>query len=417
MKPSYLDVIRPPLDVPDIAAFDYPNLEKTVYNNFAQQYETADELFSRYDPNDEEASDIYLSDEYLLICALKLQQASSDHERHAWSIRYTLASVHSFGRPQNSEVARLAIQELKRFQTEVIQSNYDQSKITTLLDHYSQIANFSGQVKSDRDCKPTLKLVNKYLKKNFPGVWSVFDGQDDKVLEFAEIKQNFESALATIGWKDWIVADNATAHMSVSPASKTIYIGRQIPPLALLRVKALFAHEVLTHAQRAENGAKISPELATGLQGYRTSEEGLGVVLEAAIEGKMPHRVVDRYIDIALALGSPSKPGITRFEMFELCITRMMLRLGPDAERADRSIMRNIAWQHVNRIYRGSLGNEFVGVFTRDIAYYQGFMSMIGYLQEHQPGEFDQALSFTLSGKFDPTNDKHCRFVESKSKP
>ncbi len=417
MKPSYLHVIRPPLDVPDVATFQYPDLEKAVYDNFPEQYESADDIFSRYDPEDEEAVDLQLSDEYLLICALKLQQASSDHERQAWSIRYTLASIQSFGQPQPAEVARLAKQELKYFSAAAKNSQYDSTKVRKLLDYYQQLSIAPTNVESYSGWQSTLDLVGEYLMTEFSDAWLVFGGDDDMVLEFSDIKQRFESALATIGWTGWSVADNATAHMSVSPAGKTVFIGRHIPPLALRRVRALFAHEVLTHAQRAVNGAKISDSLATGLSGYLTSEEGLAVVLEAAIEGKMPHRVVDRYVDIALALGSSSKPGITRFDMFELCITRMMLRLGSDSERADRSIMHSIAWQHVNRIYRGSLGNEFVGVFTRDIAYYQGFLSMIGYLQDHKHNGFTEALSFALSGKFDPTNDSHRNYVNSKIKP
>ena len=413
MGSSYLNAIRPPLDVPDAAIFQYPSLEATVNENFKEQYLSADELFEQLDSDDEEVVDLRNSDQFLLVSALKLQNATTDSERYAWSLRYTLASIQSFGRPDPKRVAYLADLELASLRTVKRSSLLQDDQVSKLIEKYQKLAANATIEEPNIQPSQTLDRVRRYLKSKYQAAWEVFSGDDDDVLDQPEIKRLFERALENLDWREWQVVDSASAMMSVTPRTRKVYIGRQIPPITRLRVKALFAHEVLTHAQRSRNGAKINQKLTHGLHGYRESEEGLGVVLEAAVEGRMPTRVIDRYVDIELAIGTEDRPGITRQEMFEMYITRMLLRLGEAADRADRSMVRKIAWQHVNRIYRGSLGNQFVGVFTRDIAYYQGFLAMVGYLQEHN-SSFETALDFALCGKFDPTNPSHVSYVKSR---
>ena len=411
---KYLNIIRPPLDIPDVASFSYPGLEKVVQSNYQEQFDTADEIFERYDADDEEALDLRLSHEYLLISALKLQNARNDDERQLWSERYTLASVDIFGSPDVSEAAIIAAAELPMLMDVAKRSSLPDKSIKLLIDSYSKLAKLYSNDSNRFDYHEVIGDVKKYLYRKYSDALAELSGDDDAVLDFMEINRVFNSALSRLGWEGWTISNNQTAQMSVSPQSKTVNIGKYIPNLTLRRVRALFAHEVLTHAQRAVNGSKIDINLRYGLPGYLTSEEGLGVVLESSIEGTLPNRVADRYIDISLALGLGGMDPVSRFDLFRLTVTRMLLRLGPEAEVVDRAVMRRIAWQHVNRIYRGSLGNEFVGVFTRDIAYYEGFKKMIDYLRRYQHEDFDDALEFALSGKFDPINDSHRLYVHKR---
>ncbi len=408
---KHLSLIRPPLDVPDVASFTYPNLEAVVQADFSDKYNTADEVFARFDSDDEEALDLRLSHEYLLISALKLQQADTDDDKRLWSERYTRASIDNFGEPDINEVAIIAATELPMLTDAAKRSNLSDDVVSMLLDSYGLLAKaYDGQSKKV-DYSEVIDRVGEYLVKTYPSVRLSLSGNDAEVLDFVAVNRRFSDALDKLEWPKWQIKSNHTAQMSVSSQAKTIYIGKQIPNLTLRRVRALFAHEVLGHAQRAVNGAKIDMSLAYGLSGYLVSEEGLGVVLESAVEGTLPHRVADRYVDIALALGLGGSPQLSRFELYKLTMARMLLRLGPASETADRTVMRRIAWQHVNRIYRGSLGNEFVGVFTRDISYYRGFKRMIEYLRRYDGRDFDEALEFALSGKFDPTNPEHRLYV------
>lgn len=411
---KHLNYLRPPLDVPDVSSFSYPGLDELIDENYREQFDTADDVFERYDADDEEALDLRLSHEYLLISALKLQQADTDDERRLWSERYTAASIDNFGQPDVSEAAVIAAEELPRLLDASRQTNLPKDAVDLLIDSYTALANMYDGDQGSINYRAVIDRVSDYLIKTYPSVRVSLSGDDDEVLGFIGINRRFRAGLADLGWDGWTIASNQTAQMSVSPQKKTINIGKHIPNLTLRRVRALFAHEVLTHAQRAVNGAQIDINLRYGLPGYLASEEGLGVVLESAVEGVLPHRVGDRYVDITLALGLTDRPALSRFELFRLTMTRMLLRLGSAAEAADRTVMRRLAWQHVNRIYRGSLGNEFVGVFTRDIAYYQGFKRMIEYLGRYEGDDFNDALEFALSGKFDPVNPAHRLYVHKR---
>lgn len=410
-SPRHLSALRPPLDVPDIASFSYPQLEAVVEGCFQDQYDTVDEVFARYDADDEEALDLRLSHEYLLITALKLQRATTAQERDLWSQRYTQASIDTFGAPDPNEAAMIAAADLPLFIDASRRSSLDRDVLDLLLTSYSRLAELYDGTVTPLRAKETLSRVKHYIQRRYPVIRDALGGSDDEICDVDVIVGRFSAALALLHWPGWTVATNDTAQMSVSPQRKTIYVGRFLPAMTLRRVRALFAHEVLTHAQRSVNGARLDLSLQYGLPGYVTSEEGLGVVLEAAVDGALPARVGDRYVDIALAIGTSRTPPMPRFDLFRLTMARLLLRLGPEAEGADREPMRRVAWQHVNRIYRGSLGNEHVGVFTRDISYYVGFKKMIGYLQQAGTGEFDSALAFALSGKFDPTNPSHVAYV------
>jgi hypothetical protein len=161
------------------------------------------------------------------------------------------------------------------------------------------------------------------------------------------------------------------------------------------------------HAARAVGGLPYTEQLAYGMPGYSESEEGLGVLMEAAIEGGMPHRVVDRYIDIALALGMFDMPALSRPDLFKIALTRTKLRQIDAGLQVEEETTNRAVWQHVNRIYRGTLGNEIIGVMTRDVIYYHGYKAMADYLERYRTRDLRQALRFVLSSKINPVDQDH----------
>lgn len=409
-----LNALRPPLDIPDVASFKYPQLESVVERNLKDKYETIDEIFERYDADDEEALDIRLSHEFLLMAALKLQRANTDEERELWSRRYTDVSIEVFGRPWVDEAAAIAAVELGRLNKLAVASPLPDEVIEPVLSVYQKLASLSDEQSRAKDHSRLLSEVKKMLESKFHGVYETLDDNSDEVMTVDHIRQIFTKIINKLGWDGWRVIEDNTAQMSVSPQRKTVNVGAYIPPLAPSRVRGLLTHEILTHAQRAVRGREYDTNLAYGLPGYLTAEEGLAVLMETAIEGRLPDRIGDRYIDITLALGTAASEPMSRYDLFRLTLGRMLLRLGPKAIYADRSTVRRLAWQHVNRIYRGSLGNEFVGVFTKDAAYYRGYQEMAEYLSRYQGKWLDRALDFVLSGKFDPTKPHHRLYVHSR---
>lgn len=74
-------------------------------------------------------------------------------------------------------------------------------------------------------------------------------------------------------------------------------------------------------------------------------------------------------------------------------------------------------WEHVNRIYRGGLGNHYIAVFTKDIAYYKGFVKMARYIQEIRKTQgIDTVMQYLMQGKFDPMLRAHRNTVSRLTK-
>jgi hypothetical protein len=157
--------------------------------------------------------------------------------------------------------------------------------------------------------------------------------------------------------------------------------------------------------------------LAEGLPDYLEAEEGLGVLAEAALGDGIPSKIKDRYLDIALAMGNYRRRAVNREQLFNVCYVRAVLRSLDRGFDLDLDDLENQVWQHVNRIYRGSLGDKYVAVFTKDIAYYQGFIKMAKYLKvEAKQGRLTSSLDLALSAKFDPTSANDVRYVKSLTK-
>jgi hypothetical protein len=117
----------------------------------------------------------------------------------------------------------------------------------------------------------------------------------------------------------------------------------------------------------------------------------------------------DRYLDVALALGTIDGRPHTRHELFELVYARATVRSQAAGKPERPGNIERESWAHVNRIFRGTLGNDIVGVFTKDIAYYQGYQKMTAFvIDELKAGSSPHELwSLLTLGKYDPTDALH----------
>ncbi|MEP6710434.1 MAG: tyrosine/phenylalanine carboxypeptidase domain-containing protein [Candidatus Saccharibacteria bacterium] len=183
------------------------------------------------------------------------------------------------------------------------------------------------------------------------------------------------------------------------------------------QLKALFSHEVLVHGLRGVNGQKVSKELGTGLPGYLDAEEGFGVFVEFAISGQISEKNIDRYVDVAYALGQIDGKEHTRQELLDHAMHRALERNNQAEIKKSKEDLEKEVYAHVNRIYRGSLGNEHIGIFTQDISYHKGFIDMAHYVNDQidQGKTVEEIFTFLSSGKFDPTNPKHLAYIDEVS--
>ncbi|HET8690170.1 MAG TPA: tyrosine/phenylalanine carboxypeptidase domain-containing protein [Candidatus Saccharimonadales bacterium] len=365
-----------------------------------------------------------LNTAYLLTASYRLQKALTPVDKIFWSKQFTLASVGLFGRPDSRQVRILAAAELKFFESLVDELDNHHDFTRAFLHQYRLLAGktqSSGSLEKRFD--KLLGEVSDYFYDRYGSVLAVFDDLPlGEELEPAVVRRYFRRGLKVLAvldpaWTDWRVVSNSSAGLSVEAPNKQIVVGRYRAPIRVQDIRGLFAHEVLVHAQRAVGGAKLSKALADGLPDYLEAEEGLGVLAEAALNGGVPSKIKDRYLDIALAMGNYRRRAVNREQLFNVCYVRAVLRSLNRGLDLDLDDLESEVWQHVNRIYRGSLGDKYVAVFTKDIAYYQGFIKMAKYFKlEAKQGRLRASMDFALSAKFDPTNAGDARTVKSLTK-
>lgn len=180
------------------------------------------------------------------------------------------------------------------------------------------------------------------------------------------------------------------------------------------RAKRLFIEEVLVHAGRRNNGTKTGDYLlAQGMGQIIEAEEGLAKVFQVSLGEALGKKVEDYYIDTAFALGLLGKKQLARPEMAGLYYDKQVVRAQANGTTLEPARLYDDTWRYVNRIYRGSLGNHHVGVNTKDISYYAGFLKMREFIK----GQLDAGvkppllLEYVLFGRFDPANPAHVKHV------
>jgi len=421
-RPPLLQAIVPPFSQFSAQTFDYPKLEKTVKEFYGKQYQ---ELTDKHALFSIESADHASLVDYFPAVSLKIQQAKTTSEQKLWSALFTQLSVAVFGAPQLERAVQVAKKDLVVF-SRIIDTHPElpADRIQPVIETYRAFIerNDDGNsTESDWSDAGLLAQLKAYLYTKYDAVYKQIDRhyEEDDSMNVAQIVESYERMLDVLrtfsdDWSGWRVVLSEGAQMAVSPGARKIKIGSRMPNLPARRAKSLFTHEVLVHAQRAVRGLAYDRRLGYGLPGYLTAEEGLGVLMEAAIAGKMPYRAGDRYVDIMLALGSPGMPALNRHELLPIVHGRTLLRNAKEAIRTTEAQLKDMTQQHVVRIYRGTLGNEIIGVFTKDVVYYEGYHLMTDYLKRYQHRDLRRAVDFVLSSKINPDDPLHRSYVHDQ---
>jgi hypothetical protein len=334
---------------------------------------------------------------YMLLGSQALQGSETESSRTLWSDRYTLASSEIYGEPDPKIAQRLWEQQ-----------------------------GTGGEVVMDENVAKAAEALKEHLVTKYAAAFDVLKKDlGTEPLEPTEIADRFEAAMQVLGtdydeaWGEWrIDRSEEKDSLSVVGSEKKIIVGMHRANMAPDQLEALFSHEVLVHALRVVNGSKVSDKLGEGLPGYLDAEEGLGVFVEFALNGTVSQKNVDRYVDIAYALGQIDGKQHTRAEVLEHVRARAMKRNESSVLKQSQEDMEKEMYAHVNRIFRGSLGNEHIGIYTKDIAYYKGFIDMANYIAEQlEEGKaIDEVMDYLLVGKFDPRNQAHIDYLEATAK-
>jgi hypothetical protein len=203
---------------------------------------------------------------------------------------------------------------------------------------------------------------------------------------------------------DWSVELGDATSIDVQASEKRIIIPSKLPPMSQKLMRGMVVHEIGVHMLRAIQGYESDlPMLATGLSDYYDSEEGLGLVMMQALEGKYEERGVEHYI----TAGAAYYDGKDFRDLYEMNWRLALLENadGEDVTDEATSKAKNGAYTKVMRSLRGT--DELP--WFKDLAYFNGAVSQWKYL-ESIVGD-DLKFMFVLLGKADSSNIDHERTV------
>lgn len=341
-----------------------------------------------------------------------------------YATRFTRAGVSLFGSPD-----AIAAKELLISQAGSVLAGT--TSLTRAEDSYIKYCEKVGvsiipeMTAVEKPFQPAASKLGEYVRSTYANVFdALLDGVPENTsIGTAEIADRFERGIGVLQrefdetWSEWnVVRDERRDQLSVAPSNNNIIIGMNRAAVTRAELESLFAHEILVHALSAVNGRKLSPELGTGLPGYLDAEEGQGVFLEYALTGIIPEKNIDRYIDVALALGEIGLRPHARPELLEFARSRAALRAEQAGIPVSDEYLDGKVYPHVNRLYRGTTGNQHIGVFPKDIAYHRGFMDVGTYVtHELEDGRSASDIFVTMtSGKYNPDDPLHREFFAVK---
>lgn len=421
-----LGAVRPNQNSVDADVLSYPYLRGAAesYNLPLFLVHNVPELLQNHAPLDVARWREEFRAAYLMTAMHRLQKAWTPTSKLFWSSQITASSAKLYGRPLKGEVSKIAHDDLRFFEKLSYEFPSHANFFEPVLDAYRSLVTQRIEIHPSIEVKYSqlLKDVRELIVQSEEQVFAVFDTLTaGDMLPPRLVAAKFSEALDVLklndaNWKPWNVVMNNSAKLCVNTKKCQIIVGKKRVPVTVAEIRGLFAHEILVHAGRKVRGRVHSKELANGLPGLTIAEEGLGVLMESAVNGHVSRKVKDRYVDIALAMGSGRRRPLTRAELFTFCYSRAVLRMIAFEEVVSLDTIEQAVWEHVNRIYRGSLGNHYVGVFTRDIAYYKGFIKMAKYLERKRlAGKLEAGLRYVMQGKFDPTIKYHRQQVKNHS--
>ncbi|HSW92152.1 MAG TPA: tyrosine/phenylalanine carboxypeptidase domain-containing protein, partial [Candidatus Saccharimonadales bacterium] len=372
-----LEPITPSNDSVRAEELKYPKLQPAVEKHGPYEHARMNRFWdAEGDSLEELEAARQLAMQYMLMGSLALTQTTN---QDVWSKRYTQATSELYGLPEPDLARSLWSEQLSE----------------------------RGDV--EVPFKEAAQKVGEYLNDKYAAVFDALDidSSSPESIDPNGVADRFEAALAVLAdqydpdWSNWKIERNSEKDsLSVVAETQTIIVGMKRASVQPQQLEALFSHEILVHGLRAVNGRKISESLGTGLPGYLDAEEGLGVFIEYAISGNISEKNIDRYVDIAYALGQIDGEEHSRQELIDYAMKRAIARNDKAEHKKTIKDIEKEVYAHVNRIYRGSLGNESIGIFTKDISYHKGFVEMGRYIQAQIDNgkSIEEVLDFLLTG-------------------
>jgi len=241
-----------------------------------------------------------------------------------------------------------------------------------------------------------------------------------RITNIAQVEGIFTAALAQYGLKGWKLVVDETGkrtRFSVNNQQKVVNIPAEnqllsrASQLTEINIEALAAHEIGVHSRRSAAGEASKLQLLRiGLDSYLRGEEGVAGYVQQQVEGATEFYGFDRYMAASFAIGLD---GIQRdfrgvFSiMVDYYIMKYAIGDGVTTKKLKQQAQR-AAWEVCVRIFRGTTGQTPGCIYTKDIVYLEGNISMWHLLTE-KPHVFPKLFV----GKYNPLLSRHIKSLQT----
>lgn len=364
---------------------------------------------------------------YLLKTAQNLSSPNPEKrgkDRETWAKRFTEASIELYGAPDIAYARNIIDAEMTVFKSfsgkyiDRIQHNFSLLARAVKLE-ISNVKTAESVESLPLNQEQIIELRSALYELNGDWFEHILSNQKN-IFHPEDVVQLINDLFSIRSTKDdryarWSgrISKNEDV-FKVTAQEQIVEVGENRLPMTHNELIGLIGHELGNHVTRSINGSEDS-RLGLGLPGYLDVEESLGILFELILTGHMPEKAGDRYLDVALALGTIPGYRLSRGELIEFGMNRELARQELAGERIDETkieIARKRITTHVNRIYRGGdgLNGENPAVFTKDIVYYPAKIET--YISKNLLKGYtsSQIIQFLLQGKFDPTIPSHLKY-------
>jgi len=292
------------------------------------------------------------------------------------------------------------------------------SELAGLLSH----SETDGEVEKDLLSPEELEKIREVIFERYSDILAAIPETDDSVYydvtECVDI-MNHALEVAGLASEGWLVMENpAKSNPSTLTEEKKINLPSNTRRNAS-ELRRLTLHEVEVHARRGQNGVDSGRNILTfGTADYADVEEGLGVMLECAIEGSFDstpfHRARDRYLTAGLALGVDSGRPRDAHQTFNVLWRTMAVRNAKDGEITEEAITKakNQAYVHVENAFRGTPFWRQGVIYTKLKVYYEGLQKNAEFFRDNIDN-LDGALDKASIGKYNHTDPEEYDLIVS----
>lgn len=394
------DEIRNPDHIYDrLAAIDFPARYSAIDAIGARILASAD-LNDKYTPVYAEFIEGYAQKTRLMELARNYKHSEDDREKDAIKTEYMQLNIELYGEPDESTYRSLLHEKLTKIANKELHGSALElrDELFAMVD-YDAKAEYPARFRPSEETVAWMKNVAETLYEDMLAripIQDTFNPREVQAIFTNIINEEFGGAADA-----WSVDIEKAESINVKTAERRVVIPDNKGDLKYKEMREKVVHEIGVHVMRAITGAQSDLDpLKNGLNDYYDSEEGLGKVMEHAINGKFVEAGIEPYITAGAAYYD---------DMDFRDVIEMKWRLSVLAAAAENTEIseekiisaKKVAYKSAMRSMRGTDALPWF----KDLAYYNGAADMWRHLESIQ-GD-DLKFTFVLMGKANPANTLH----------